>query len=207
MNYLRQKLSSDRVGVRIIAALILFFILFFGVMTISYYFLPEGLLKNKNPLQNWEASVNTFVLTLQIFFYNQLSVLLILLGSLFAKKKDGEKNYLSVGYTAFFLFISINAIVLGTWSFSVTSEAVPLLGRFTRTFDLAHRAGLWEMLGQLLITCSAAQIATVQTSGKTTVTRKLKDIHLSAGEKVAFLGGLALMLVGAVVESVAINSI
>lgn len=207
MNYLRQKLSSDRVGVRIIAALILFFILFFGVMTISYYFLPEGLLKNKNPLQNWEASVNTFVLTLQIFFYNQLSVLLILLGSLFAKKKDGEKNYLSVGYTAFFLFISINAIVLGTWSFSVTSEAVPLLGRFTRTFDLVHRAGLWEMLGQLLITCAAAQIATVRTSGKKTITRKFKDIHLSAGEKVAFLGGLALMLVGAVVESVAINSI
>ncbi|MFD1174918.1 hypothetical protein ACFQ3W_01175 [Paenibacillus puldeungensis] len=207
MKYLRERLSSERVGVRIIVALILFFILFFGVMTISYYLLPEGLLKNKNPLQNWENSDNTLILTLQIFFYNQLSVLVILLGSLFAKKKDGEKNYLSIGYTAFFMFICINAIVLGTWSFSVTSEAVPLLGRFTRTFDLAHRAGLWEMLGQLVVTCAAAQIATVRTSGKTTVTRKFKDIHPSTGEKVAFLGGILLMLVGAVVESIAINSI
>lgn len=207
MKYIHEKLSDTRVGVRIIFTLMMFFTLFFGTMVVSYYLLPEGVLRNRNPLQNWASSDDTWILTLQIFFYNQLSVLVILLGSLFGKKQDGDKNYLSIGYSAFFLLICINGVVLGTWSFSVESEAVSLLGRFTRTFDLMHRAGLWEMLGQLLITCAAAHIAILRTSGKTTITRKFTEIQLSLSEKLAFLAGIALMLVGAIVESIAIHSV
>lgn len=184
---------------------LLLLILFFGVMIISYLLLPEGLLKNKNPLQSWETSGNTVIFTMQIFFYNMLSVLVIFLGSLFGQKKEQDKNYLSVGYIAFFGMICINAIVLGTWSFSVESEAVPLLNRITRTFDLFHRAGLWEMTGQLLITCSLAHIATVLTSGKNTITRKIREINLSRSEKLLLVLGFALMMIGAVVESIAIN--
>ncbi len=95
-----------------------------------------------------------------------LSVLVIVLGSLFGQKKELEANYLSIGYLAFFVLICQNGVVLGTWSFSMAGAAVPLLDRIARTFDLAHRAGLWEMMGQLLITCSVAHIATVLTSGK-----------------------------------------
>jgi hypothetical protein len=176
-------------------------------MIISYLLLPEGLLKNKNPLQRWETSSNTVILTMQIFFYNMLSVLVIFLGSLFGQKKEQDKNYLSVGYITFFGMICINAIVVGTWSFSVESEAVPLLHRITRTFDLVHRAGLWEMTGQLLITCSLAHIATVLTSGKITTTKKFREIHLSRSEKYALAMGFILMLIGAIVESIAINTL
>lgn len=205
MKYLREKLSSESLKERICWSVILFLLLFFGVTILSFYLLPEGLLKNKHPLQNWATSGNTIVLTLQIFFYNMLSVLVIFLGSLFGTKKEQEANYFSYGYLAFFTLIFINGVVLGTWSFSVESEPVHLLGRLLRTFDLAHRAGLWEMSGQLLIACSAAHIATILTSGKNTVTRKIRDIHLSVSERTVFAVGIILMLIGAVVESIAIG--
>ena len=205
MKYLHEKLSSNSLKERIFWAVILFLLLFFGVTILSFYLLPEGLLKNRHPLQNWAASDNTIVLALQIFFYNMLSVLVIILGSLFGTKKEGEANYFSYGYLAFYTLICMNAVVLGTWSFSVESEPVNLPGRILRTFDLAHRAGLWEMMGQLLIACSAAHIATILTSGKNTVTRKIRDIHLSVSERTVFAAGIILMLIGAVVESIAIG--
>lgn len=205
MKYFHAKLSSNSMKERICWAAILFLLLFFGLTIISYFFLPEGLLKNKNPLQSWETSDNTIVLALQIFFYNLLSVLVIVLGSLFGTKKEWETNYFSLGYLAFFTMICINGAVLGTWSFSVESEPVPLPGRILRTFDLAHRAGLWEMTGQLLITCSIAHIATVLTSGKNTIVKKIRDIRLLRPERTALIIGITLILIGAVVESTSIN--
>ncbi|WMJ89241.1 stage II sporulation protein M [Anaerocolumna sp. MB42-C2] len=207
MKYMQKKLSSDSLRERIFFSVFLFLVLFFGTMILSYYLLPPELLKSKNPLQNWETSNNTFILTFQIFFYNMLSVTVIVLASLFAKKKEWETNYLSVGYITFFALIFMNGIVVGTWSFSVDSDPVPLPGRIIRTFDLIHRAGLWEMMGQLLITCSVAHIAAVLTNGKDTVTRKMKDIHLIKSEKGAFAFGIILMLIGAIVESFAINAL
>lgn len=207
MKYLREKLTSNSLKERLLFTIMIFLILFFGVTILSYFLLPEGILKSKNPLQNWETSDNTLILTLQIFFYNMLSVLVILFGSLFGQKKEWEANYFSIGYLAFFTMICINGVVLGTWSFSVESEAVPLLGRITRTFDLVHRAGLWEMTGQSLITCAVARIATVLTSGKNTVTRKIRDIRLAKSEKLVLIMGFVLMLIGAVIESVAINTL
>jgi hypothetical protein len=207
MGFFRKKLSSNSLRERIIWTVVLFFVIFFGIMLISYYFLPEGLLKNKNPMQSWETSESIPLLTLQVFFYNLISVLVISLASLFGNKKANEANYFSVGYLAFFTLISINSIVLGTWSFSVESEAVPLINRITGTFDLAHRAGFWEMMGQLLVTCAIAHIATIRSSGKETVTRRIKEIRLSNSEKAALLMGIIFILIGALVESIAINTL
>ncbi len=207
MSYFRKKLSSNSLKERIIWTGLLFFLIFFGLMLFAYFFLPEGLLKNKNPLQGWNASSNVPVLTLQIFFYNLLSVLIILLAGLFSKKKTDEDNYLSVGYAAFFVLISINSLVLGTWSFSVESASPPLFDRIAGIFDLAHRAGLWEMAGQLLITCATAHMAIVLTSGKDTVTRKFREIRLSHSEKAALLLGLLFLLLGALIESLAISTL
>lgn len=206
MKYLREKLSDNSLKVRIIFTVILFLVMFMGVVIASYYLLPEGLLKNKNPMQSWETSGNSIILTLQIFLYNMLSVLVIVLGSLFGQKKEGETKYFSFGYLAFFAMICVNGMVLGTWSFSVESEPVSLLDRIIRTFDLIHRAGLWEMMGQLLITCSIAHIAIIQTSGKNNITRKIKEIYIAKPEKIAFIIGFILIFIGAVVESIAINA-
>jgi hypothetical protein len=98
-------------------------------------------------------------------------------------------------------------VVLGTWSFSMAGPAVPLWDRVLRTFDLAHRAGLWEMTGQMLIACAAARIALIRTSGKTTVTRSLRAVRLTRAEGLTLVSGLALMLAGAFVESRAILSL
>lgn len=206
MSYIRNKLSSDRVLERILFTIIIFLILFYSITIISYFVFPEGLMKNKNPLQSWETSSSTFVLVSQIFFYNMLSVIIIAFGSLFGQKKEEENNYLSIGYLGFFSIICMNAVVLGTWSFSMAGAAVPLFERIIQSFNLVHRAGLWEMLGQLLITCALARIATILTSGKNTVTRKIRDIRLSRAEVIVLALGFALMFVGAVVESLAINA-
>ena len=88
MAHFREKLSSDNLKERIFWASIFFLLLFFGVTVLSFYLLPEGLLKNKNPLQSWEPSESTLILTLQIFFYNLLSVLIIVLAGLFGTKKE-----------------------------------------------------------------------------------------------------------------------
>lgn len=206
MGYIRRKLSSKNLKERMFCAAAVFFVLFFGIVLLSYFFLPEGFLKNKNPMQSWDNSKNTLVLALQIFFYNLVSVLIIFLASLFAQKKAGEENFLSVGYMAFFTLISINALVLGTWSFSVEREAVPLLSRVVGVFDIAHRAGLWEMSGQLLICCAVAHISVIRSSGAKTAKRSFKEIGLSNSEKTAALVDIAFMLIGAVVESISINS-
>lgn len=207
MGFFRKKLSSNSLRERIIWTALLFFAIFFGIMLLSYFFLPQGLLKNKNPMQSWNESDNILLLALQIFFYNLLSVLIIFLASLFGQKKADESNYLSVGYMAFFTLISINSIVLGTWSFSVESEAIPLIDRIAGVFDLAHRAGLWEMAGQLMICCAIAHISIIRSSGTETVKRSFKDIRLTNSEKAALLVGVVFMLLGAAVESISINTL
>ena len=65
------------------------------------------------------------------------------------------------------------------------------------------------MAGQLLITCSLAHISTVLTSGKGTIAREIGDIHihLKKDEALVLIIGFVLILVGAVIESIAINSL
>ena len=205
MEHIRSKLSSDKIGIRLVWTLLIFSIVFVGVTIISYYLLPEGLLKNKNPLTSWETSNSILISSMQIFFYNMLSIIVIISGSMLGFKKENEQNYLSFGYTAFFAMICVNAITLGTWSFSVESPAIPLIDRIVRMCDLFHRAGFWEMTGQLFITCSLAKIAIVQTCGKITKTKKLKDIILIKAEVAVLVAGFLLMVMGAVIESTSIN--
>ena len=86
-------------------------------------------------------------------------MLVIITGSLFGQKKESESNYLSVSYLALLTMFSINGVVLGTWFFSMAGEAVPLFERIAGSLDLVHRAGLWEMMGQLLIAWSGHGLA------------------------------------------------
>ncbi len=207
MRYFRDKLSSNNLKERIFWAIVLFLVLFFSVVIISYFFLPEGLLKNKNPSSNWNPSDNSFILTMQIFIYNLISVIIIFLASLFSSKKENDKDYLSVGYTVFYTLVFINALILGTWSFSIESIAPPLLNRILNIFDLTNKAALWEMSGQLLITCAIARISIVKSCGKETKKTSFKEIQLEKLEKIIVLTGIALMLIGAIIESIAINTL
>lgn len=207
MKYIHDKLGSPNVKERILWSVFLFFVVFFTVTVISYHFLPQGSLKGKHPLQNWNTSQNIFVCTMQIFWFNSISAIVMVVSNLFSQKKGYHKNYVAIGYVAFFALICFNAVVLGTWSFSVESTPVPLWGRVLRTFDLVHRAGLWEMLGQLLIVSATVPMGIVITNGKETTTRSIRSVRLSRTEWWVLISGIVLMLTGAVVESIAINMI
>lgn len=201
---IKEKLSDEKVSTRIIWLTIVFVVVFFGVTILSYYLLPEGFLLKKNSIIDFKTSENLFVCAIQIFLYNMMSVIFIVLGSLFAQKKEKEKCYKSYGYLGFFVFISLNAITLGTWSFTVNTNSVPLVGRILRTFDIVHNAGLLEMYGQLLITSALATKYLVLTEGKKTTTRKIRDLKIEKSEIITLICGFVFMLTGALVESNAI---
>lgn len=203
---IKEKMISEKLSTRILWLTIAFVVIFYGVTVFSYFVLPDGFLLKKNSLTDFRTSENLILCALQIFAYNMISIVVIIFGSLFAHKKDGEKGYKSYGCLGFFVFIILNAITLGTWSFTVNTNSVPLMERIIRTFDIMHNAGLLEMYGQLLITSTLATKYLVMTEGKNTTTRRLKDLKLETSEIITFIGGLLLMFVGALIESHAIIS-
>lgn len=203
-NRIKRNLTSDDIIMRIITTYICFLMFFFTVTIVSYYLLPQGLLLNKHPLRNWDTSPTLIISSLQILSFNLLSVVMILFGNIFLVRKNKSKYFMPLGYLAFFSGIILNAIVLGTWSFSVIIDAIPLIDRLVGTFDLFHRAGLWEMSGQLFILCATVNISLIITDGKETTIKSLKTIKLSKQEIIVFSIGLVLMLLGALIESYAI---
>ena len=109
--------------------------------------------------------------------------------------------YVSFGYYCFVLFVIINAITLGTGSFSEVVVDVALFERIISMFHITKHAGLVEMLGQVLIACSLANMSLVMTDGKQTTTRKLKEINYTKTEIAVFAFGLIIMFLGALIES------
>ena len=206
-NKIKRKLTSNNLLHRILIAYICLLIVFITVTIASNYLLPQGFLRSKNPLQTWDSSSNLIISTLQFFSYNLISVLIILVANLFSKRKNEADYYISLGYTAFFVMILINAVTLGTWSFSVVTTEVTLIERIIGTFDIFHRGGLWEMSGQLFILCATAKISLVLIDGKETITRNWKSIKISKQEAITIGVGLILMLIGAYIESYAIINI
>lgn len=203
---IKEKMISEKLSTRILWLTIVFVVIFYGVTIFSYFLLPDGFLLKKNNVTNFKTSENFIICAVQIFSYNMISIAVIIFGSLFAHKKEGEKGYKSYGCLGFLVFIILNAITLGTWSFTVNTNSVPLMERIIRTFDIMHNAGLLEMYGQLLITSALMTKYLVMTEGKNTTTRRLKDLKIETSEIITFICGLLLMFAGALIESNAIVS-
>lgn len=200
---IKQNLVNKKLSVRVATAIVLYFILFFVLTILSHYLLPTEYLMSKNSVIDWETSNNLFTSTLQIFTYNLISVFVILFANLFAFSNKNN-GFIPYGYLCLGVQFALNSITLGTWSFTVASIAPDLLDRLLRIFDIFHRSGLWEMLGQLLIMCATARIAIVKTNGKETVSKSIKEIRLRKTEIFLVAFGLCLMFVGAFVESYSI---
>ena len=198
---IRKKLTSDKLFERIITLTIIFLLVFFGVTILSYYLLPEGFLLNKNNGTNFNTSSNIIICTLQIFAWNMISVVAIFIGSLFSKKNNDQQQYLSLSYLVFIVLILLSAITLGTWSFSFKTESVPLLERIISMFHITERAGLVELYGMLLITCSLANKSLVMSIKNKTITKKMKDIKWNKKEIICAVCGMLLMLIAAFIES------
>ena len=198
---IREKLTSDKLFERIITLTIIFLLVFFGVTILSYYLLPEGFVLNKNNGTNFNTSTNIIICTLQIFAWNMISVVAIFIGSLFSKKNNDQQQYLSLSYFVFIVLILLSAITLGTWSFSFKTESVPLLERIISMFNITERAGLVELYGMLLITCSLANKSLVMSIKNKTITKKMKDIKWNKKEIICAICGMLLMLIAAFIES------
>ena len=198
---IRKKLTSDKLFERISTLTIIFLLVFFGVTILSYYLLPEGFLLNKNNGTDFNTSTNIIICTLQIFAWNMISVVAIFIGSLFSKKNNDQQQYLSLSYFVFIVLILFSAITLGTWSFSFKTESVPLLERIISMFHITERAGLVELYGMLLITCSLANKSLVMSIKNKTITKKMKDIKWNKKEIICAVCGMLLMLIAAFIES------
>ena len=198
---IRKKLASDKLFERISTLTIIFLLVFFGVTILSYYLLPEGILLNKNNGTDFNTSTNIIICTLQIFAWNMISVVAIFIGSLFSKKNNDQQQYLSLSYFVFIVLILFSAITLGTWSFSFKTESVPLLERIISMFNITERAGLVELYGMLLITCSLANKSLVMSIKNKTITKKMKDIKWNKKEIICAVCGMLLMLIAAFIES------
>lgn len=201
---IREKLTSDNLYERIITLTIIFLLVFFGATILSYYLLPEGFLLNKNNKTNFDTSINIIICAFQIFAWNMISVVAIFISSLFGKKHNDKQKYLSLSYFVFIVLVSLAAITLGTWSFTVNSESVPLFERVISMFNISKRAGLLELYSILLITCALANKSLIMTMKNKTITKNIKDVKWNKKEIICVVCGLLLMLIAAFIESRAI---
>ncbi|NLL92445.1 MAG: hypothetical protein GX222_08575 [Ruminococcaceae bacterium] len=204
---IRDKLTSRNLFIRILWLSLIFLITFFGVTVLSYYILPEGLLKSANTSRDFTISSDIRLAGIQIFLFNMMSVAVIAISSLFARKNGESKAYLSIGYSCFLVLVLINAVTLGTWSFITDVPSVGLVERITSMFRITEHAGLTEMFGQLLITCALADKHIFMIYKKQTIKRRIKDVPWKKEEIFCILLGFALMFIGAWVESRALINI
>lgn len=198
---IRNKLTSSKISERIITLTGIAFILFLGVTILSYFILPEGFLLNKNNITNFDTSLNIIICMFQIFLWNMISVVAIFISCFFAKKRKEDEEYISLSYWIYFISISIAAITLGTWSFTGNTISVPIFERIIEMFNILRHAGLVELYGQLLITCSLSNKYLIMTYKNKTSTRKIKDVKWTKKEIICLIVGLLLMLIGAFIES------
>lgn len=204
INDIVHNLVHEKLSRRILTSFIVFHLLFLITVILSYLVLPEGFLKSKNSVLDFKTSSNLWLQALQILGYNCFSMLLLIFANFFATSKFNNV-YLPYGYLGLSVQFILNGITLGTWSFTAVSESAPVLfARILRTYDIFHRAGIWEMTGQLFIVTALANIAIVKVKNKEVTRKRFRDVKPSTKEiGIAFLG-LVFMILGAIIESSAI---
>jgi len=179
------------------AGFVFFYALFFVVVTISYYTLPEGFLRSKNTILDFALSVAFWPRLAQLLGYNLISALAILFFN-YLTYQSTRLGHIPSGYFMIGIVFVLNAITLGTWSFTVTSVAPNLAQRLLRQFDLPRRSGFWEMSGLLLITCASCELAYKR---KNRQQSDRPSALLCKSEKATVLTGFGLMACGAIVET------
>jgi len=204
MRFLKNNVISEKLYIRVITLVIIFLMLFYGVVIISYYLLPEGILLDKNSVLDWETSNNLFISAIQIFAFNLISAVVVAFAN-FIPFPSRTRAFMPLGYWCLIVLYILNGITLGTWSFTaVQMEAPGLSERLLRMFDIFNRSGLWEMIGQLLIASASARIAIVKKDGIDIYGRSIKEAHLTRQEIAVIIFGICLMLIGSFIESNAI---
>lgn len=172
---------------------------------LSALLLPVGCLRDLNPLLRWSLSPSPLWGGVQIFCYNLLPTLLILVSNLFAASGKRSEYCLPSGYAVLLTLFALYGLLTGTWSFQMAETPLPFVQRILRMFRPWEASGLAELGAYTLIAAATSGIAIVKTrSGITTVSR-LRDIRLTGGEALTLLLGLLLLLSAALLESTGIH--
>jgi len=181
-----------------------FFLLFVSVSVLSYFLLPDGILRGKHPIiSRLEFSPNLWTSTLQIFGYNLILTFLIIGANLIAQQSRlSKERFLPVGYLVFWVNTATFAIYLGTWSFGVVNVAPPLYRRLLRIFDVVHHAGLLEFSAYLLAATTSFKFTLWYSDGRRIVASKhWRDVTLTIPERIILAFAFVLLLCAAFVES------
>lgn len=196
----KKNIMNEKETTRIIFSFIFFFAVFSLITCISYYLLPQGFLFTKNSLLDWETPDNSLLAAFQIFAFNGLSVIAIVIANFFLFPNK-ENPLSSMGYYILFIQFVLNAITLGTWSFTAVKEIEPeLIYRFMRVFSI-QRAGIWEMSGQLLIACATARMAILREGKEDIFNYQRRCKKLSKTEILIIIIGITFMVIGAYIEA------
>ena len=148
---MKRLLCHERLYVRFLALFGLGAVLFTLTWTLSYYFLPEGVLRGRTGsaiLAGDEAAGSFSAEWLRIVALNLMAGSLIVL----ANRIYRYKGY-PLGYIIPLAWLTVYAVFLGTNSFSI-----PLPERMAPSLAVLGRSGLYEMAAFMLVAVATYSI-------------------------------------------------
>jgi hypothetical protein len=157
----KQYMMHDKLLIRFGALLVVVLVIFFCAWTLSYLFLPEGILRGRNIAQVLAGSDlaggSIWLEWLRIFAIN-LGVMLIVIISPNIFRTEGG---FPLGYSTISLLAVIFGVALGTNSFTLS-----LGGKLLPTMAIFESSGLYEITAYVLAATATTSISKFRLIGK-----------------------------------------
>jgi hypothetical protein len=154
-------MMHDKLLIRFGALLVVVLVIFFCAWTLSYLFLPEGILRGRNIAQVLAGSDlaggSIWMEWLRIFAIN-LGVMLIVIISPNIFRTEGG---FPLGYSTISLLAVIFGVALGTNSFTLS-----LGGKLLPTMAIFESSGLYEITAYVLAATATTSISKFRLIGK-----------------------------------------
>ena len=203
MNVIRRWITQPNALLRAAALFGAGMALTLAAACLSWPLLPEGLLKNANPLWNWAVSSRPLVGGLQIFGFHLIFACVLVGANLFARGPQGGPM-IPCGYSCLLLLFLLYGLMVGTWSFQMGGEAPSFAARLLRMLHISEASGMVEMSAFCCIASGTADISFVQTLGGRTTAGRLRDIRLSRQDGLVLALGFLLLFAAAMIEAASI---
>ena len=185
-------LNNDNVLIRLVTLWLICALLFTISWTISYYLLPDGILRGKLLAAKLPIETDRIITTfLRIFSFN-----LLVAGGLIVFANIFKVGDTSLGYLIVCLHSIIYGILLGTNSFGIPAPA-----RFAPSLStLLSRSGILEITAYIAIAAATTGLAILrQTSWlsfHSEIISSPRNWHLSRGEFIVIMVAVLLLALG-----------
>jgi hypothetical protein len=157
----KQYLIHDKLPIRFGSLLAVVLVIFLSAWTLSYLFLPEGILRGRNVAQvlagNDLAGGSIWLEWLRIFAINLGVMLILIIGPNIFQTEGG----FPLGYSSISLLAVIFGVTLGTNSF-----ALSLGGKLLPTTAIFESSGLYEIIAYVLAATATTSISKYRLIGK-----------------------------------------